>query len=132
MAFLVVAWATCQDMILTQAASSGDPVPWCRRAGKSRLVVWVRLAACFFYHERARAKAMDYRFRIFEGADGQTYVTIQHANGQALYTSEGYKTRKAAIETLENFLEVVGGARLFFYPQDLVARYTVSSTEVQS
>lgn len=74
----------------------------------------------------------EYRFRIFEGKDGQTYVTIQHTNGQAIYTSEGYTTRRAAIETLENFLEVVGGARLSFHPQDLVARYSVSSTEVQS
>ena len=76
---------------------------------------------------------MDYRFRIFEGADGQTYVTIQHANGQALYTSEGYTTRQAAVETLQNFIR---GVRMLrnspASTRDIVAWYTVSNTEVQS
>ena len=76
---------------------------------------------------------MDYRFRIFEGADGQTYVTIQHANGQALYTSEGYKTRKAAIETLQNFIR--GVRALYRSPatiDEIIAKHSVSSTEAQS
>ena len=72
---------------------------------------------------------MDYRFRIFEGADGQTYVTIQHANGQALYTSEGYTTRKAAIETLENFFRAIRFVNATAV--EIVARYSVSSTEPQ-
>ena len=75
---------------------------------------------------------MDYRFRIFEGKDGQTYVTIQHANGQALYTSEGYTTRKAAVETLQNFIR---GVRLLPLPMgsgEIVAKHTATSTEVQS
>ena len=75
---------------------------------------------------------MDYRFRIFEGADGQTYVTIQHANGQALYTSEGYTTRKAAVETLQNFIRGVRMLHHNFAATEIVARYSVSSTEVQS
>ena len=73
---------------------------------------------------------MDYRFRIFEGADGQTYVTIQHANGQALYTSEGYTTKQAAVDTLENFLRAVQCVSATAV--EIVARYSVSSTEVQS
>lgn len=73
---------------------------------------------------------MDYRFRIFEGKDGQTYVTIQHTNGQPLYTSEGYKTRRAAVETLENFVRAVQRASAIAV--EVVAKYSVSSTEVQS
>ena len=73
---------------------------------------------------------MDYRFRIFEGADGQTYVTIQHANGQALYTSEGYTTKQAAVDTLENFLRAVRCVNAT--ATEIVARHSVSSTEVQS
>lgn len=75
---------------------------------------------------------MDYRFRIFEGADGQTYVTIQHANGQALYTSEGYTTRQAAVETLQNFIRGVRMLHHNFAATEIVARYSVSNTEVQS
>ena len=76
---------------------------------------------------------MDYRFRIFEGADGQTYVTIQHANGQALYTSEGYTTKQAAVDTLENFLRAVRLLPLPMTSKEIVARYSASSTaEAQS
>ena len=74
---------------------------------------------------------MDYRFRIFEGADSQTYVTIQHVNGQALYTSEGYTTRQAAVETLQNFIRHLR-MHCNSAANDIVAKYSVSSTEVQS
>jgi len=88
--------------------------------------------ACRLFLNHERAKAMDYRFRIFEGADGQTYVTIQHANGQALYTSEGYKTRKAAIETLQNFIRGVRMLHHNYAATEIVARHTLTSTESQS
>lgn len=68
----------------------------------------------------------DYRFRIFQGSDSQWYITIEHVNGQALYTSEGYVRRESAVETLENFIEATFQARLSFHPQDLVARHIIS------
>ena len=76
---------------------------------------------------------MNYRFKIFEGSDGQTYVTIQHANGQALYTSEGYTTKQAAVETLQNFIR--GMRALYRSPatiDEIIAKHSVSSTEAQS
>jgi uncharacterized protein YegP (UPF0339 family) len=48
---------------------------------------------------------MKYRFEFLEGEDGQWYTSIKHVNGQKLFTSEGYKRRESAVETLENFLE---------------------------
>ena len=83
---------------------------------------------------------MDYRFRIFEGADNQTYVTIQHANGQALYTSEGYTREESAVDTLENFIEAVmqvGRLHPELRAADLISQRTIGglfcgSTEVQS
>ena len=78
----------------------------------------------------------EYRFRIFEGADGQTYVTIQHANGQALYTSEGYTRTESAIKSLENFLAAVmelSDREKELCCEDLVAQHTTTSTaEAQS
>ena len=73
---------------------------------------------------------MDYHFKIFEGKDGQIYVTIYHDNGQALYTSEGYTTRQAAVETLENFLRAVRCVNAT--AQEIVARHAVNSTSGQS
>jgi uncharacterized protein YegP (UPF0339 family) len=84
----------------------------------------------FLIQKILRAKAMDYHWKIFEGQDGQTYVNIKHVNGQTLYTSEGYTTRKAAVETLENFLRAV--RRVNATTRQIVARYSVSSTDVQS
>ena len=49
----------------------------------------------------------DYDFRVFQGSDSQWYVTIEHVNGQALYTSEGYTREASAVETLENFIRAV-------------------------
>ena len=49
----------------------------------------------------------DYNFRLFQGSDSQWYITIEHVNGQALYTSEGYTREASAVETLENFIRAV-------------------------
>ena len=73
---------------------------------------------------------MDYEFDFFEGRDGQTYVNIKHVNGQTLYTSEGYTTRQAAVDTLENFLRDVRFVNAT--ATEIVARYSTSNTEVQS
>lgn len=75
---------------------------------------------------------MDYTFDFFEGRDGQTYVTIQHANGQALYTSEGYTTRQAAVETLQNFIRGVRMLHHNYAATEIVARHTLNSAESQS
>ena len=71
----------------------------------------------------------DYRFRIFQGSDSQWYITIEHVNGQALYTSEGYTREESAVLSLENFLDAVmqlGEARLSICAKDLVAQHTIS------
>ena len=71
----------------------------------------------------------DYRFRIFQGSDSQWYITIEHVNGQALYTSEGYTREESAVLSLENFLDAVmqlGKARLSIRAQDIVAQRTIS------
>jgi len=73
---------------------------------------------------------MDYEFDFFEGKDGQTYVNIKHRNGQTLYTSEGYTTKQAAVDTLENFLRAVRFVNAT--STEIVARYSATSTEVQS
>ena len=73
---------------------------------------------------------MDYTFDFFEGRDGQTYLNIKHVNGQTLYTSEGYTTKQAAIDTLENFLRAVRCVNAT--ATEIVARHSVSSTEAQS
>jgi uncharacterized protein YegP (UPF0339 family) len=77
-------------------------------------------------HFSVETKAVNYRFRIFQGSDSQWYITIEHVNGQALYTSEGYTTRQAALNTLENF---IGAVRMFNPMHDsqaLVAQHTIS------
>ena len=71
----------------------------------------------------------DYRFRIFQGSDAQWYIAIEHVNGQALYTSEGYTREESAVLSLENFLDAVmqlGEARLSIRAQDLVTQHTIS------
>ena len=71
----------------------------------------------------------DYRFRIFQGSDSQWYITIEHVNGQALYTSEGYTREESAVLSLENFLDAVmllGEARLSVRAQRIVAQHTIS------
>ena len=71
----------------------------------------------------------DYRFRIFQGSDSQWYITIEHVNGQALYTSEGYTREESAVLSLENFLDAVmqlGEARLSIRAQDIVTHHTIS------
>ena len=71
----------------------------------------------------------DYRFRIFQGSDSQWYITIEHVNGQALYTSEGYTREESAVLSLENFLDAVmqlGEARLSIRAEDLVADHAIS------
>jgi uncharacterized protein YegP (UPF0339 family) len=47
---------------------------------------------------------MKYRVEYNQGDDGQWYTSIRHANGQKLFTSEGYTRREAAVMTLENFV----------------------------
>ena len=74
---------------------------------------------------------MDYQFDFFEGRDGQTYVNVKHVNGQTLYTSEGYTTKQAAVDTLENFLRAVRLLPLPITSKEIVARYSISSTESQ-
>jgi len=54
-------------------------------------------------HNR-KATTMKYRFEYNKGEDGQWYTSIRHINGERLYTSEGYKRRESAVETLENFV----------------------------
>ena len=69
----------------------------------------------------------DYRFRIFQGSDSQWYITIEHVNGQALYTSEGYARRESAIDSLENFLLAVRyTAGTAMTEQQVVAHHTIS------
>ena len=73
---------------------------------------------------------MDYEFDFFEGRDGQTYVNIKHVNGQTLYTSEGYTTKQAAVDTLENLIEAVmqvGRLHPELRATDLVAQRTIGS-----
>jgi uncharacterized protein YegP (UPF0339 family) len=74
---------------------------------------------------------MDYTFDFFEGKDGQTYVNIKHVNGQTLYTSEGYTTKQAAVDTLENFIRGVRAVDLYRGSDEIVARYTTSDADVQ-
>ena len=74
---------------------------------------------------------MNYRFRIFEGQDGQTYVTIRHVNGQALCTSEGYTTRQAAVDMLENFIRGVRTVDPHRGSDEIVAMHTTSDADVQ-
>ena len=71
-------------------------------------------------------KAVNYKFRIFQGSDTQWYITIEHVNGQCLYTSEGYTTRQAAVNTLENFIRGVRMVHPMQCPQDLVEQHTIS------
>ena len=71
----------------------------------------------------------NYRFRIFQGSDSQWYITIEHVNGQALYTSEGYTREESAVLSLENFLDAVmqlGEARLSIRAEELVAHHAIS------
>lgn len=131
LAFSVVAVARCWGIIPTQAASSG--------LGPLRSLSWQASLSCvseacrlFLIQKTLRAKAVNYRFKIFEGQDGQTYVTIRHVNGQALYTSEGYTTRQAAVDTLENFIRGVRAVDLYRGSDEIVARYTTSDADVQS
>jgi uncharacterized protein YegP (UPF0339 family) len=77
-------------------------------------------------HFSVETKAVNYRFRIFQGSDSQWYITIEHVNGQALYTSEGYTRKESAIETLENFLGGVRMANPMHDSQALVAQHTIS------
>ena len=76
---------------------------------------------------------MVYEFDFFDGNDGQTYLNIKHVNGQTLYTSEGYTTKQAAVDTLENFLDAIRSVSLNFADGKLlVARYSTSTAEAQS
>ena len=71
----------------------------------------------------------DYRFRIFQGSDSQWYITIEHVNGQALYTSEGYTRTESAVNSLENFLKAVmelSDREKELCCEDLVAQRTIS------
>ena len=60
----------------------------------------------FLTHKHNRkVTAMKYRVEYNQGEDGQWYTSIRHVNGERLYTSEGYKRRESAVETLENFIQ---------------------------
>ena len=73
---------------------------------------------------------MDYRFKIFKGVDLLWYITIEHANGQALYASEGYVRKESALDTLENFLRAVRSADATV--TELIARHSVRGTDFES
>lgn len=71
----------------------------------------------------------DYNFRLFQGSDSQWYITIEHVNGQALYTSEGYTRTESAVKSLENFLKAVmelSDREKELCCEDLVAQRTIS------
>lgn len=71
----------------------------------------------------------DYNFRLFEGSDSQWYITIEHVNGQPLYTSEGYTRTESAVKSLENFLRAVmtlASREKELRCEDLVAQRTIS------
>ena len=70
------------------------------------------------------AKAVNYRFRSFQGSDQQWYITIEHVNGQSLYTSEGYTRKESAIETLENFIGGIRAVNPNHSAEDIVATHT--------
>jgi len=61
---------------------------------------------------------MKYRVEYNQGDDGQWYTSIRHANGQKLFTSEGYTRRESAVKTLENFVE--GMCEVFFAEKNLL------------
>ena len=90
--------------------------------------MWAAVRAYGFFLEGEVVEfKFDYSFRIFQGSDAQWYITIEHVNGQALYTSEGYVRRESAVETLENFIAGVrdtGGVSAL--TKQLVAQYTIS------
>lgn len=75
---------------------------------------------------------MDYIFCLFQGSDQQFYITIKHANGQALYTSEGYTREESAIKTLENFINAVRAFSPSRSAENIVATHTTSDTDVRS
>ena len=67
---------------------------------------------------------MRYIFRQFQGTDNQWYITIEHVNGQSLYTSEGYTRKESAIESLENFIQGVRAINPNHSAEDIVATHT--------
>ena len=69
---------------------------------------------------------MNYRFRPFEGTDNQWYITIEHVNGQCLYTSKGYTRKESATWWLERFIRDVRMANPMHDSQALVAQHTIS------
>ena len=71
----------------------------------------------------------DYNFRLFQGSDSQWYITIEHVNGEALYTSEGYTRTESAVKSLENFLKAVmefSDREKELCCEDLVAQRTIT------
>jgi len=70
------------------------------------------------------AQVVRYIFRLFQGSDQQWYVTIEHVNGQALYTSEGYTRKESAIESLKNFIQGVRAINPNHSAEDIVATHT--------
>lgn len=80
-----------------------------------------------YFSLEGEVSKFDYDFRLFQGSDSQWYITIEHANGQALYTSEGYTREASAVETLENFIRAVRQtASLEVTTESLVAQHTIS------
>lgn len=42
------------------------------------------------------------KFVIFKGKDGQDYFRLRAANGQVIFQSQGYKTRKSCLNGIES------------------------------
>jgi uncharacterized protein YegP (UPF0339 family) len=73
---------------------------------------------------------MDYKFRIFNGEDGQVYARIVHQNGQTIFVSEGYTRRQSAIDSLTNFVESM--AEFFCDGENTVANLMRASLTIQA
>lgn len=68
---------------------------------------------------------MPYTFRISKASDGRWYLTIEHANGQCLLTSETYERAADAETMLENFISHIMHRALDVSPEELVRRHTL-------
>ena len=42
------------------------------------------------------------KFVVFKGKDGQDYFRLRAANGQTIFQSQGYKTRKSCLNGIES------------------------------
>lgn len=73
---------------------------------------------------------MDYRFRIFKGKDGKTFLSIKHTNGQTLLTSEGYERTVSPVLMLRNLIQ---GIRSYVGTDDeMLVIHTIDDREDES